>query len=671
MINQIAEPLLALPRPAKRLLALGVDALLCALTVWLALCLRLDSWVLPQGNQWLAMGLSLVLALPVFVVSGLYRAIFRYSGMAALMTMTRAVVIYGVLYAALLAALVLPGVPRTVGLLQPLLLLLTVGASRALARYWLSGGYLSQIKRNALPKVLIYGAGSAGNQLASAMANSTEMRAVGFLDDDPRLHGQELNGLRIYNPDQLDHWVQRLEVSDVLLAIPLASRQRRNEILELTRQAHVAVRTLPRLMDLAQGHVHTSDLRELDIEDLLGRDAVPPNAALFGKNICGKVVLVTGAGGSIGSELCRQIIKAAPSRLLLVELSEFALYAVHQDLMQLLADEDTPDVQLLPLLASVRDADRMREIMRTWQPHTVYHAAAYKHVPMVEHNPAEGVKNNVLGTWTTAKVAAEQGVSDFVLISTDKAVRPTNIMGASKRLAEMVLQALAAASIEQGWKTRFAMVRFGNVLGSSGSVVPLFRKQIKDSGPITLTHADITRYFMTIPEAAQLVIQAGAMASGGDVFVLDMGEPVRIIDLAHRMVELSGLTVRDEAQPDGDIEIQITGLRPGEKLYEELLIGDNPLPTQHQRIMKAHEDFVPWPELSARLQVLIAALNANDVPAIRTLLKELVPGYQPDGEVVDWVHLALEAQMAQEAKALLPVPQPLPIERELLLNCKG
>ena len=640
MINKIATPLLALPRPIKRLLALSVDAVLCALTVWLALCLRLEGWVEMTGNQWLVVGISLVLALPVFVVSGLYRAIFRYAGLAALMAVTRAILIYGVLFATALAVLALPGVPRTMGLLQPLLLLLAVGASRALARYVLSGKYLSQTKRNALPKVLIYGAGSAGNQLAAALAHSMEMRAVGFLDDDVHLHGQELNGLRIYSPSQLQHCVQELEVSDVLLAIPSVSRQRRNEILEMVRQAHVAVRTLPGLMDLAQGLVQTSDLRELDIEDLLGRDAVPPDASLFGKNIHGKVVLVTGAGGSIGSELCRQIIKAAPSKLLLVELSEFALYSVHQDLMQLLSDEDTPNIELLPLLASVRDEDRMREIMRTWQPHTVYHAAAFKHVPMVEHNPAEGVKNNVFGTWTTAKVAAEQGVSDFVLISTDKAVRPTNIMGASKRLAEMVLQALAAESSEKGWNIRFAMVRFGNVLGSSGSVVPLFRKQIKDGNAITLTHPDITRYFMTIPEAAQLVIQAGAMANGGDVFVLDMGEPVRIIDLARSMVELSGLTVRDEANPDGDIELQITGLRPGEKLYEELLIGDNPLPTQHQRIMKAHEQFLPWSALSARLQVLLEALNVNDVPTIRALLKELVPGYQPDGDVVDWVHLA-------------------------------
>ena len=655
MIISIAIRLLALPRSAKRLLALSVDALLCVLTVWLALCLRMDRLVMLQGNQWVAVGLSLALALPIFVVSGLYRAIFRYSGWAALVAVIKAIGLYGVCFASLIIALALPDVPRMLGLLQPLLLLLAVGASRAVARYWLSGMYVSHLKRGTLPKVLIYGAGSAGRQLAGAMANSPEMQVEGFLDDDARLHGQVLNGLQIYNPAQLTKWVGKLAVSDVLLAMPSASRQRRNEILEMTRRAKVAVRTLPGMMDLAHGRVEVSDLRELDIEDLLGRDAVPPNPLLLGRNIRGKVVLVTGAGGSIGSELCRQIIKLEPTKLLLVELNEFALYTVYEDLTQIMSDPKVADVPLVTLLASVRDEERLREIMLAWQPHTIYHAAAYKHVPLVEHNPAEGVKNNVLGTWTAAKVAAEQGVSDFVLISTDKAVRPTNVMGASKRLAEMVLQALAATSAgqghEQGRKTRFSMVRFGNVLGSSGSVVPLFRKQIKNGGPITLTHADITRYFMTIPEAAQLVIQAGAMANGGDVFVLDMGEPVRIADLAQRMVELSGLSVRDEATPDGDIGIQITGLRPGEKLYEELLIGDNPLPTHHPRIMKAHEDFMPWPTLLGRLQAVTAALGLNNVPEIRRLLMELVPGYQPDGEMVDWVHMEQMIEDALEEKA--------------------
>jgi FlaA1/EpsC-like NDP-sugar epimerase len=640
MINQIAAPLLALPRPLKRLLALSVDAFLCTVTVWLALCLRLDSWVLPVGNQWFAIWLSPILALPIFIVSGLYRAIFRYAGMAALMALSKAIAIYGAIYATILVVLALPGIPRSLGILQPLVLILAVGASRVIARYFLSGSYLSILKRSALPKVLIYGAGSAGHQLAAAMSNSMEMRAVGFLDDDPRLHGQEIGGLRIYNPARLSELVIQLDVSDVLLAIPSARRQRRNQILEMASKSHIAVRTLPGLMELAQGHVHTSDLRELDIEDLLGRETVPPDDSLLKKNIEEKIVLVTGAGGSIGSELCRQILVAGPARLLLVEMSEFALYAVHQELVQISSETDRSKIELIPLLATVRDEDRMREIIQTWRPHTIYHAAAFKHVPMVEHNAAEGIKNNVLGTLTTASIALDEGVSDFVLISTDKAVRPTNIMGASKRLAEMVLQALAATAAEKKQNTQFSMVRFGNVLGSSGSVVPLFRKQIKDGGPITLTHAEITRYFMTIPEAAQLVIQAGAMAKGGDVFVLDMGEPVRIIDLARRMVELSGLTVLDGTNPEGDIALEVTSLRPGEKLYEELLIGRNPMPTTHPRIMRADEEFLPWPMLSEELKSLLASLNANDVPAIRAMLKSLVHGYQPENPVVDWVHLA-------------------------------
>jgi FlaA1/EpsC-like NDP-sugar epimerase len=464
------------------------------------------------------------------------------------------------------------------------------------------------------------------------MSNSMEMQVVGFLDDDDRLHGHVLNGLAIYAPDDLPHLVASLSVSDVLLAMPGIGRKRRNEILAQMRSAHVSVRTLPSVTDLAQGKVSVSDVRELDIDDLLGREPVMPNHILLSKNITGKVVLVTGAGGSIGSELCRQIISLAPTKLLLVEQNEFALYFIHQEIEAKLADAATV---LIPLLASVQDIERMREIISTWSPVTIYHAAAYKHVPLVEHNPAAGVKNNVLGTLCVARAAAEHAVADFVLISTDKAVRPTNIMGASKRLAEMVLQALA----ETGSKTKFCMVRFGNVLGSSGSVVPKFRQQIRDGGPITLTHAEITRYFMTIPEAAQLVIQAGAMARGGDVFVLDMGQPVKIMDLARRMIELSGLSLRDEHNPEGDIEIEIAGLRPGEKLYEELLIGDNPKPTPHSRIMKAHEEFMAWTELERKLNALELALQVNDVGVIRAMLTELVAGYTPSDDIVDWVFL--------------------------------
>jgi FlaA1/EpsC-like NDP-sugar epimerase len=630
---------LLLSRPVKRTLAFGADVLICAITVWVAFNLRLETWTAWSYAHFTAFAGAVAIALPLFIISGLYRAIFRYAGLPALMTVLKAVAIYLFIYCLIFTVIGVPGVPRSLGILQPLLLLLGVALSRAFVRYWLGAMHLGVRGRSGLPQVLIYGAGSAGRQLAAALKTSPEIVVVGFLDNDESLHGQVLNGLKIYNPSTMTHLVAKLRVTQVFLAMPSVSRARRNEILELVRAAHVQVRTLPGMMDLVQGRVQVSDLKELDIEDLLGRDPVPPNRALLAKNITGKVVMVTGAGGSIGSELCRQILQQSPSALLLIELTEFALYAIERELQEQMAAAGA-QVTLLPLLANVRDESRMDEILRTWKPHTVYHAAAYKHVPLVEHNPAEGLKNNVLGTLNTAQLAAKHGVSALVLISTDKAVRPTNVMGASKRLAEMVLQAQALTILDEGVKTCFSMVRFGNVLGSSGSVTPLFRKQIRDGGPITLTDERITRYFMTIPEAAQLVIQAGAMASGGDVYVLDMGEPIKIIDLAKRMVELSGLTIRDDANPNGDIEIQVTGLRPGEKLYEELLIGDNPEPTQHARIMKAHEEFLSWPALQPHLAELMTAVDANDVPQMRELIQKLVPGYQPDGDVVDWVYLA-------------------------------
>ena len=636
-LNILAQPILAMPRLAKRILVLGIDAGLCVLTVWLSLYLRLGEFIALTGPILWATVASIVIAIPIFIVAGMYRAIFRYSGWPALMTVTKATAVYGVLYAAVFTAIGFQGIPRTIGLIQPILLLLAVGASRAVARFWLGGLYQRELRLAALPKALVYGAGNAGRQLVAGMSNSQEMRVIGFLDDDDRLHGHILNGQPIYSPADLPALVETQGVSVVLLAFPSITRKRRNEILRQMQNVKVAVRTLPSIADLAQGKVSIADLRELDIDDLLGRESVTPNQILLGKNIVNKVVLVTGAGGSIGSELCRQIMAIGPSHLLLVEQSEFALYAIHEELKDKFADRETTWV---PLLASVRDGHRMREIISAWRPDTIYHAAAYKHVPLVEHNPAEGVKNNVLGTLVTAQVAAEERVSDFVLISTDKAVRPTNIMGASKRLAEMGLQALAEVSKE----TKFSMVRFGNVLGSSGSVVPKFREQIRGGGPITLTHPEITRYFMTIPEASQLVIQAGAMARGGDVFVLDMGQPVKIMDLAKNMIELSGLTLRDELNPDGDIEIEITGLRPGEKLYEELLIGENPQPTVHPRIMKAHEDFLPWEPFEEKLKALEIALDVNDVGVIRLMLQELVVGYTPSSEIVDWIYLEQETE---------------------------
>jgi FlaA1/EpsC-like NDP-sugar epimerase len=630
-----------LHRATKRFIVVCLDIGLCILTVWLAFYLRLGEFIPFSATLIVPVFASIFIAIPIFIFSGLYRAIFRYSGLPAMGAMARAMLLYGLLFASLFTFYGFQGVPRTIGLIQPLLMLILVGASRAFARVWLGGLYLSQINKSKLPQVLIYGAGSAGRQLASAMENSFEMRVVGFLDDDDRLQGNVLNGLPILNPSDLDEVLVEMPVTDVLLALPSVSRQRRNEILKSLSAHKLSVRTLPHLSDIASGRITVNDLRELDIDDLLGREPVKPNGLLLNRNTHGKTVLVTGAGGSIGSELCRQILSTLPQQLLLVDMSEFALYQIHQELQTQMETHavEGQACELIPLLASVCDAARMQDIMTTWKPQTVYHAAAYKHVPLVEHNPAEGVRNNVLGTRVCAEAAAANGVHNFVLISTDKAVRPTNVMGASKRLSEMALQALAQHHSTQA-STIFSMVRFGNVLGSSGSVVPLFRDQIKSGGPITLTHADITRYFMTIPEAAQLVIQAGAMGTGGDVFVLDMGQPVRIVDLAKRMVELSGLVLKDELHPDGDIDIAITGLRPGEKLFEELLIGDNPQPTQHPRIMKANEDFMPWLTLQLQLDEINTAVQTNDVAKIRGLLQSLVPGYQPSDEVVDWVHMA-------------------------------
>ncbi|MBY3281396.1 polysaccharide biosynthesis protein, partial [Rhizobium laguerreae] len=527
-MQALVAPLLAMPRVAKRALALLLDSSFCVLTIWLAYCFRLNEWTVLTGVQWLPVFVSLCMALPIFIVMGMYRAIFRYANMAAFITVLKAIAIYGVAFMTIFTALSVPGVPRTVGILQPFLLLIAIGLSRLSIRYWLGDAYQRILHKNMLAKVLIYGAGTAGRQLAGALINSAELNVVGYLDDDPRLKGGVMGGLPIYDPSDLPVLAESLGVHNVLLALPSASRQRRNEILEHIRKARVNVRTLPDLTALAQGRIAVSDIRELEIEDLLGREAVAPRQELLDKSMRNKVVMVTGAGGSIGGELCRQILRTGPSSLILIDQNEFALYNIHAELQKLAELYKHENMQIVPILCSVRDQDRMEHVMQSWRPQTLYHAAAYKHVPLVEHNAVEGIKNNVMGTLVAARAANKCGVSNFVLISTDKAVRPTNVMGASKRLAEMVLQALAAESAIDKMRTNFSMVRFGNVLGSSGSVVPLFRQQIKEGGPVTLTHPDITRYFMTISEASQLVIQAGAMAEGGDVFLLDMGEPVRI-----------------------------------------------------------------------------------------------------------------------------------------------
>ena len=614
--------ILGWPRWVKRVVVIAVDVVLALLATWIAFTLRLDELHWPSGAQWWVYGLAPVLAVPVFIRFGLYRAIFRYTGQAALQATAKAVVLYGIILLVVLLWRQWPGVPRSLGVLQPLIFLLMVGASRTVARFWLAN--LGNDQREAGGRLLIYGAGTAGVQTASAMSVARQFILLGFVDDDAAKVGRNINGVRIFSPTEVPDLVARQGVTDLLLALPSASRERRNRIIESLRTVPVHIRTLPGLADLATGRVTVQDIKELDIEDLLGRDPVPPHSDLLARNLAGKVVLVTGAGGSIGSELCRQILAAHPLQLLLLDHSEFGLYKIHQELQGLCIARGIA-CELVPLLGSVTNSRRLQDICQLYRPATVYHAAAYKHVPMVESNPAEGIANNVFGTLNMAQAAIDSGVTQFVLISTDKAVRPTNIMGASKRMAELVLQSLAA---QPGpGTTCFGMVRFGNVLGSSGSVVPLFRSQLSRGGPLTGTHPDVTRYFMTMPEAAQLVLQAGAMASGGDVFVLDMGEPVKILDLARRMVELSGLTVRDQDNVGGDMEIVITGLRPGEKLYEELLIGNNPTPTAHPRIMKAHEEFMAWPVLEAQLRALRLAADNSDVPAMKAVLQTCVQGY--------------------------------------------
>lgn len=633
LTNRLTQSLLGLSRPIKRLIALAVDAVLIGFTVWLSFYLRLGEWINPLTVEWRPMSAfwaALCIALPIFVVTGLYRNIFRFSGLPVLMALLRAIGIYGFFYAALITFIGLFGVPRTIGLIQPVLLFLAIAASRIFVAFWLGGGYRAKLKRANLPRVLIYGAGTTGRQLASALRQSHQMNVLGFLDDDPRLVGNALNGHAIFSATQLQELIQKLNVTDVLLALPSVNRKRRNEIIAFVRSCKAYIRTLPSVTDLAKGKIAVSDIRELDIEDLLGRDPVDPNINLLQKNIFNKVVLVTGAGGSIGSELCRQIIIEKPSKLILFEQGEFNLYRLHHELHSL-KEKLNIDIPLIPLLGSVRDADRLSEVFSKEKPQTIYHAAAYKHVPLVEGNPVEGILNNVFGTLAAAKTALDSGVESFTLISTDKAVRPTNVMGATKRLAEMVLQALAnELPTHDKQKTIFSIVRFGNVLDSSGSVVPRFKQQIEEGGPVTLTHPDVTRYFMTIPEAAQLVIQASAMATGGDVFLLDMGEPVKIMELARRIIELSGLTVCDEQNPNGDIEIEIIGLRPGEKLYEELLIANNPQATENERIMKAHEDFLPWPKFSEKLDVLQRCCTSGNHEKIEGLLRELVSGYIPE-----------------------------------------
>ncbi|MDI2591263.1 nucleoside-diphosphate sugar epimerase/dehydratase [Pseudomonas sp. 681] len=650
--------LLQLPRRQKRLMQVVTDVLLVWAALWLAFVVRLgvDEIINPlRDHTWLFL-CAPVVAIPLFIRFGLYRAVLRYFGNDALIEIVKAVSL-----SALILGVVVYWysnhqnvVPRSIIFNYWWLSLLMIGGLRLAMRQYFLGDWFTAAQHvpftsrdNGLPKVAIYGAGAAGNQLVAALRMGRVMRPVAFIDDDGSIADRVISGLQVYKPKHIQRMIDATGAQEILLAIPSANRGRRREILGYLEGFPLHVRSVPGFMDLASGRVKVDDIQEVDIADLLGRDAVPAQGDLLEHCIKTQVVLVTGAGGSIGSELCRQILTLGPRTLLLFEHSEFNLYSILSELEQRIARESLA-VKVLPILGSVRNQDKLLDVMKTWRVDTVYHAAAYKHVPMVEHNIAEGVLNNVIGTLNTAQAALQAGVDNFVLISTDKAVRPTNVMGSTKRLAEMTLQALSqelapvlfgdTSNVSRVNKTRFTMVRFGNVLGSSGSVIPLFHKQIQLGGPLTVTHPKITRYFMTIPEAAQLVIQAGSMGLGGDVFVLDMGEPVKIVELAEKMIHLSGLSVRSEKNPQGDISIEFTGLRPGEKLYEELLIGDNVAATQHPMIMTASEDYLSWDVLKARLSELLVAVEQDDYTKVRQLLRDTVSGYTPDGDIVDWIY---------------------------------
>ena len=658
LAEKLRARLVSLPRRYKRLIQVATDVLLVWVALWLAFVVRLGDArnIEPFGGHAWLFAVAPLIAIPFFIRFGMYRAVMRYFGNDALMAIAKAVTL-----SALLLSLAVywrtdapKVIPRSMVFNYWWLSLVLIGGLRLVMRQyfmgdWFSPDSLTKFKgRDAgLPKVAVYGAGAAGNQLVAALRLGRGMRPVAFIDDDPNLFNRSISGLRVYSPKHIQQMIDETGSDEILLAIPSASRARRREVLEMLEHFPLHVRSVPGFMDLASGKVKVEDIQEVDIADLLGRDAVPPQQALFERCIRRKVVMVTGAGGSIGSELCRQIISNKPKALLLFEHSEFNLYSIHIELERAIERASLP-IKLVPILGSIRNPDRLLDVMRTWQVETIYHAAAYKHVPMVEHNVAEGVLNNVLGTMNTAQAAVQAGVANFVLISTDKAVRPTNVMGSTKRVAEMILQALsretapvlfnADGAVHHVNKTRFTMVRFGNVLGSSGSVIPRFYQQIRSGGPVTVTHPKITRYFMTIPEAAQLVIQAGSMGQGGDVFVLDMGQPVRIAELAEKLIHLSGLSVRSEKCPHGDIAVEFTGLRPGEKLYEELLIGDNVSPTEHPMIMRADEEYFTWDVLRGVLAKLLKAVEQDDYPQVRVLLREVVSGYVPEGEIVDLIY---------------------------------
>ena len=624
IIDRFIKNLLSLPRYVKRIIVVILDLNLCFLSTWFAFYLRLEDFNFFTYAPLNASLFSVLLALPVFWILGVYRVIFRFAGSSIIFTVFVATLVYSLLYFVIIGIYLIQGIPRSIGLIQPILLFLSISASRIIIKFLFTINFKKSKNKN---NVLIYGAGSAGRQLLISLENNLEMKVVGFFDDNTQFHKQKILGQTVYNPLNIDKLINTKNIDFVLLALPSITRQKRNQIINNLNKSKVTVKTLPSIQDIVEGKVSVSDIKDLTIEDLLSREQVEPNLELLSKNINSKVVMLTGAGGTIGSEISRQIIKLRPKKLLLIELNEFALYKISEELKQI-----NQSIKIIPLLVNIQNSSKLQEVFKIFNIDTVYHSAAYKHVPLVEENICESVKNNVFGTFVLAQAALKYNISNFVLISSDKAVRPTNVMGATKRLAEICVQSLYD---NQNQQSKFAVVRFGNVLESSGSVIPKFKKQIKEGGPITLTHLDVTRYFMTISEASQLVIQAGAMSEQCEVFVLDMGESVKIKDLIDKMIKLSGLSIKNSKNLDGDIEVKITGLRPGEKLYEELLIGDNPQKTYHEKIQKAQDPFIPFNKLKINLDNISNLIEENKVEEIKNILSKLVPSYQSNSKIVD------------------------------------
>jgi FlaA1/EpsC-like NDP-sugar epimerase len=627
--SETSNNIVNLPRYAKRALAIIVDLGLCVLCTWLAFYLRLEQFIKINDVTIFAVLISIFLAIPMFWLFGLYKTMFRVLGSSIVLTVVIATFAYSLLYFAAIGIYGIKGIPRSIGIIQPVLLFLGILSSRVIIKYLYISNFISKDYKKK-KNLLIYGAGVAGRQLLASLENNVEMKVVGFLDDNHQFHNQILLGQTVYDPLKLNKLINKIDVDLVLLALPSITRLKRNLIIDRLNKYKIAVKTLPSIQDIVNNKISVSDIKDLTIEDLLNREQVQPDLNLLSKNIKSKVVLVTGAGGSIGSEISRQIVKLKPKKLLLLELNEFALYKISEELKNI-----APHLKIIPLLINVQNSSRVEEVFKTFTIDTVYHTAAYKHVPLVEQNICESVKNNVFGTFSLAQIALKYNVFNFVLISSDKAVRSTNVMGATKRLAEICVQALYS---NHNKHTKFAIVRFGNVLQSSGSVIPKFKQQIKEGGPITLTHPEVTRYFMTITEASQLVIQAGAMSESCEVFVLDMGESIKIKELIYKMIKLSGLVVKDDKNLDGDIGIKVTGLRPGEKLYEELLIGDNPQKTFHKKIQKAQDSFIPYNQLKIDLDNLSTLLEKNSITDVKDMLNKLIPSYQSNSKIVDHIY---------------------------------